>query len=74
MHGFFLVGSLITVAIVGMLMNQRNDHVPQQVKKTLEISGAPAPAKMQDVPQAVEKAMKNNMDEYQKRLDSMSNP
>ncbi len=71
MHGFFLVGSLITVAIIGMMVNKRNDHVPQQVTKTLEISGAPAPKKMQDVPKAVEKAMKGNVDAYQKRLDSL---
>jgi hypothetical protein len=74
MHGFFLIGGLISVGIIGMMMNQKNNHVPQQVKKTLEISGTPAPEKMQDVPTAVKKAMNNTVNDYQKRLDALGNP
>jgi|GEM_PF-5129044 len=71
MKAFFLVGGLISVAIIGKMMNHKNENVPQHVQKSLQTSGIEAPAKMQDVPKAVEKAMQGNMDAYQKRLDAM---
>ena len=68
MRGAFLIATLITSLIIGLIYVKRLKTVPQVVpKKILQEQGIEVPETMQQVPGAVKKSVNKTMEEYGKK-------